>query len=64
MDFLGLTDSTQLAGTKTAPQGVVRLTNGGNRGRWSDNTTNGKVGGEEEGPPHQQGGKLVWDRRG
>ena len=36
MAFLGLTDSTELAGMEPTPQGVARLTNGENRGRRSE----------------------------
>ena len=44
MDFLGLTDSTQLDRLKPAPHGVVRLTNGENWGRQSDDKTNRTAG--------------------
>ena len=49
--FLSLTDSTQLAGLRIAPQGVACLTNKENWGRQSDNMTNRTTGGEGRNPP-------------
>ena len=45
MDFLGLTDSTQLAGLEPSPQGVAHLTNGEIWGRRSNEMTDGTKGG-------------------
>ena len=44
MAFWGLTDSTQLSGIETAPQGVDCLPDRKTRGRRSDNMTNRMAG--------------------
>ena len=52
MAFWVLSDSTQLTGLEPTPQGVARLTNGKNRGEWSDTMTNGTIGGRRTEPPY------------
>ena len=45
MAFLGLMESTKLAGPKPDPQGLAHPTNGGNWGIRLDDTTKGTMGG-------------------
>ena len=63
MAFLGLMDSTQLAGLYPASQGVDCPTNGENWERQLDDMANGKMRGRG-GIPHQRRGKRAWDGQG
>ena len=49
--FLGLMDSTHLAGLAPNSQGMASLTNRENRGVMSDTTTYGMTGGGRTSPP-------------
>ena len=62
MEFLGLMDLTQRAGLD--PQGVAYLTDRENWGRCSNDMNGRRMGGGEDGSPHQRGGIHARDGQG